>query len=74
MMALMIVLVPLGILLGLIARAAQRAPDRHIDLMVMLQDRHTSRIVDQIVRDQIEAAEAFDKGLTQGLKEDNTND
>ena len=73
MMALMIVLVPLGILLGLIARAAQRAPDRHIDLMVMLQDRHTSRIVDQIVRDQIEAAEAFDKGLTQGLKEDNTN-
>ena len=74
MMALMIVLVPLGILLGLIARAAQRAPDRYIDLMVMLEDRHTSRIVDQIVRDQIEAAEAFDEGLTQGLKEDNTND
>jgi hypothetical protein len=74
MMALMIVLVPLGILLGLIARAAQRAPDRYIDLMVMLEDRHTSRIVDQIVRDQTEAAEAFDKGLTQGLKEDNTND
>ena len=74
MMALMIALVPLGILLGLIARAAQRAPDRYIDLMVMLEDRHTSRIVDQIVRDQTEAAEAFDKGLTQGLKEDNTND
>lgn len=73
-MAVLIALVPLGILLGLIARAAQRAPDRHIDLMVMLQDRHTSRIVDQIVRDQTEAAEAFDKGLTQGLKEDNTND
>ena len=69
MMALMIVLVPLGILLGLIARAAQRAPDRYIDLMVMLEDRHTSRIADQI-----EAAKAFDEGLTQGLKEDNTND
>ncbi len=73
-MAVLIALVPLGILLGLIARAAQRAPDRYIDLMVMLEDRHTSRIVDQIVRDQTEAAEAFDKGLTQGLKEDNTND
>jgi len=69
MMALMIVLVPLGILLGLIARAAQRAPDRYIDLMVMLEDRHTS----MTIRSR-EAAKAFDKGLTQGLKEDNTND
>ncbi len=73
-MTVLIVLIPLGIMFGLIVRAAKKAPDRHIDLMVMLEDRHTSRIVDQIVRDQIEAAEAFDKGLTQGLKEDNTND
>lgn len=73
-MTVLIVLIPLGIMFGLIVRAAKKAPDRHIDLMVMLQDRHTSRIVDQIVRDQTEAAEAFDKGLTQGLKEDNTND
>lgn len=73
-MTVLIVLIPLGIMFGLIVRAAKKAPDRHIDLLVMLEDRHTSRIVDQIVRDQIEAADAFDKGLTQGLKEDNTND
>ena len=74
MTALILALIALGTLFGLIVRAAEKAPDRHIDLMVVLEDRHTSRIVDQIVRDQIEAAEAFDKGLTQGLKEDNTND
>ena len=74
MAALILALIALGTLFGLIVRAAKKAPDRHIDLLVMLEDRHTSRIVDQIVRDQTEAAEAFDKGLTQGLKEDNTND
>ena len=68
-MTALIVIIPIGIVFGLVAWAAEKAPDRHIDLMVMLEDRHTSRIVDQI-----EAAEAFDKGLTQGLKEDNTND
>ena len=73
-MTALIVIIPIGIVFGLVAWATEKAPDRHIDLMVMLEDRHTSRIVDQIVRDQIEAAEAFDKGLTQGLKEDNTND
>ena len=72
-MAVIIAIIPLGIVLGLVVRAAKKAPDRYIDLMIMLEDRHTSRIVDQIVRDQIEAAEALDKGLTQGLKED-TND
>lgn len=69
-MTALIVIIPIGIVFGLVAWAAEKAPDRHIDLMVMLEDRHTSRIV----RDQIEAAEAFDKGLAQGLKEDNTND
>jgi hypothetical protein len=73
-MTALIVIIPIGIVFGLIARAANRTPGRYIDIMVMMQDRHTSRIVDQIVRDQTEAAEAFDKGLTQGLKEDNTND
>ena len=73
-MTALIVIIPISIVFGLVAWAAEKAPDRHIDLMVMLEDRHTSRIVDQIVRDQIEAAEAFDEGLTQGLKEDNTND
>ena len=68
-MTALIVIIPIGIVFGLVAWAAEKAPDRHIDLMVMLEDRHTSRIVDQI-----EAAEAFDKGLAQGLKEDNTND
>ena len=68
-MTALIVIIPIGIVFGLVAWAAEKAPDRHIDLMVMLEDRHTSRIVDQI-----EAAEAFDKGLTQGLKEDDTND
>lgn len=72
-MAVIIAIIPLGIILGLVVRAVKKAPDRYIDLLVMLEDRHTSRIVDQIIRDQIEAAEAFDKGLTQGLKED-TND
>ena len=68
-MTALIVIIPISIVFGLVAWAAEKAPDRHIDLMVMLEDRHTSRIVDQI-----EAAKAFDEGLTQGLKEDNTND
>lgn len=39
--------------------------------MVMLQDRHTSCIVDQIVRDQIEATEEFHKGYIQGMEDAN---
>ena len=70
----LVLIIPLGIMFGLAMRAARKAPDRYIDIMVMLQDRHTSRTVDKIIRDQIEAAKAFDKGLSQGLKEDNTND
>ena len=70
-MTVLIVLIPLGIMFGLIVRAAKKAPDRHIDLMVMLQDRHTSRIVDQIVRDQVKAAEAFHEGLIQGMEDAN---
>lgn len=70
-MTVLIVLIPLGIMFGLIVRAAKKTPDRHIDLMVMLQDRHTSRIVDQIVRDQVKEAEAFHDGLIQGMEDVN---
>jgi hypothetical protein len=41
-----------------------------VDVKILMSDRYA----DRIVKEQIEAAEAFDKGLAQGLKEDNTND
>jgi len=41
-----------------------------VDVKILMSD----RCADKIIKDQIRAAEAFDKGLTQGLKEDNTND
>lgn len=64
-------LVPIGVLIGLIARAVKHVPQRYIDIMVMLQDRHTSRVVDQIVRDQVKTAEAFHDGLIQGMEDEN---
>ncbi len=70
-MTALIVLLPIGIVFGLIVRAAKHVPKRYIDIMVMLQDRHTSRIVDQIVRDQVKAAEAFHEGLIQGMEDEN---
>lgn len=70
-MTALIVLLPIGIVFGLIVRAAKHVPKRYIDIMVMLQDRHTSRVVDQIVRDQIEAADAFHEGLIQGMEDVN---
>lgn len=70
-MAVILAIIPIGIVLGLIAKAAKHIPKRYIDIMVMLQDRHTSRVVDQIVRDQIEAADAFHEGLTQGMEDAN---
>ena len=39
MMAL-IVLIPLGIMFGLIIRAAKKAPQEYVDLMVMTEERH----------------------------------
>lgn len=41
-----------------------------VDVKILMSDRYA----DRIVKEQIEAAEAFHEGLTQGLKEDNTND
>lgn len=70
-MAVILAIIPIGIVIGLIAKAAKHIPKRYIDIMVMLQDRHTSRVVDQIVRDQIEAADAFHEGLIQGMEDEN---
>ena len=70
-MTALIVLLPIGIVFGLIVRAAKHVPKRYIDIMVMLQDRHTSRIVDQIVRDQVKAADSFHEGLIQGMEDVN---
>ena len=39
MMAL-IVLIPLGIMFGLIVKAAKKAPQEYIDLMVLTEERH----------------------------------
>ena len=36
----LIVLIPLGIMFGLIVRAAKKAPQEYIDLMVMTEERH----------------------------------
>ena len=40
MMAVMIVLIPLGIMFGLIVRAAKKAPQEYVDLMIMTEERH----------------------------------
>ena len=39
-MAALIVLVPLGIMFGLIVRAAKKAPQEYVDLMVLTEERH----------------------------------
>ena len=39
-MAVMIVLIPLGIMFGLIVRAAKKAPQEYVDLMIMTEERH----------------------------------
>lgn len=70
-MAVILAIIPIGIVIGMIAKAAKHIPKRYIDIMVMLKDRHTSRVVDQIVRDQIEAADAFHEGLIQGMEDEN---
>lgn len=70
-MAVILAIIPICIVIGLIAKAAKHIQKRYIDIMVMLQDRHTSRVVDQIVRDQVKAAEAFHDGLIQGMEDEN---
>ena len=39
-MAALIVLIPLGIMFGLIVRAAKKAPQEYVDLMIMTEERH----------------------------------
>jgi len=58
-------------LTGLLLKDASTIALDHIDLLVMFNDRHTSRIVEQIVRDQVKAAEAFHDGLIQGMEDEN---
>ena len=36
----LIVLIPLGIMFGLIVRAAKHAPQEYVDLMIMTEERH----------------------------------
>ena len=42
-MAVMIVLIPLGIMFGLIVRAAKKAPQEYVDLMIMTEERHAEQ-------------------------------
>ena len=42
-MAVLIVLVPLGIMFGLIIRAAKKAPQEYVDLMIMTEERHAEQ-------------------------------
>ena len=39
-MMVLIVLIPLGIMFGLIIRAAKKAPQEYVDLMVLTEKRH----------------------------------
>ena len=39
-MAVILAIIPLGIMFGLIVRAAKRAPQEYVDLMVMTEERH----------------------------------
>ena len=36
----LIVLIPHGIMFGLIVRAAKKAPQEYVDLMIMTEERH----------------------------------
>ena len=42
-MTALIVLVPLGIMFGLIVRAAKKAPQEYVDLMIMTEERHAEQ-------------------------------
>ena len=39
-MTVLIILIPLGVLIGLIARAARKTPGRYIDLLILTRERH----------------------------------
>ena len=42
-MAVLIALVPLGIMFGLIVRAAKKAPQEYVDLMIITEERHAKQ-------------------------------
>ncbi len=39
-MAVILAIIPLGIMFGLIMRAAKKAPQEYVDLMVLTEERH----------------------------------
>ncbi len=47
-MTVLIALVPLGIMFGLIVRAAKKAPQEYVDLMVMTEERHAEQNLEDI--------------------------
>lgn len=42
-MAVILAIIPLGIMFGLIVRAAKKAPQEYVDLMVMTEARHAQQ-------------------------------
>ena len=47
-MTALIVLIPLGIMFGLIIRAAKKAPQEYVDLMIMTEERHAEQNLEDI--------------------------
>ena len=39
-MAVILAIIPLGIMFGLIVRAAKKAPQEYVDLMIVTEERH----------------------------------
>ena len=42
-MAVILAIIPLGIMFGLIVRAAKKAPQEYVDLMIMTEERHAEQ-------------------------------
>ena len=48
MTALILALIALGMLFGLIVRAAKNAPQEYVDLMIMTEERHAEQNLEDI--------------------------
>ena len=48
MTALILALIALGTLFGLIVRAAKKAPQEYVDLMIMTEERHAQQNLEDI--------------------------
>ena len=42
-MAVILAIIPLGIMFGLIVRAAKKAPQEYVDLMIVTEERHAEQ-------------------------------